>query len=388
MSELPRGTVTFVLTDIEGSTRLFQSLGHRYQGVLEEHRTLLREAFERHGGVVVSCEGDAFLVAFASANDAVVACLAAQQALATHKWPSGATVAVRMGLNTGDATPVADQYVSVALHQAARVCAAAHGGQVLLAEATARVADGALPPEVWLEDLGAHRLRDFDRPVRLFQAQHGDFPRRFPMPRVPADIADHLPTQRSSFVGRTADLAEVQVLVSQSRLLNVVGTGGVGKTRFAIELARDVAPDHPDGVWMVQLAPIEAGDLVPDAVARAVGVGDVRGRSPREVLVSRLAASRTLILLDNCEHLLDATAGLASDLVDACPGLTLLATSREPLNITGEVVWRLQPPRRPARLRRRPPLRRAVCGAASPHPERLRIHRRHVCPPRRHPARH
>lgn len=342
-AQLPAGVVTFVMTDIEGSTRLFRELGDGYVALLAEHQALLRDAFGGRRGVEVETEGDALFVAFADAADAVAACLEGQRALAAHRWPRGGEVRVRMGAHTGEATPVGHGYVALAVHQAARVCAAAHGGQVLLSEATATAAGGRLPAGATLASLGSFQLRGFPTPERLFQLRHRDLREEFPPLRALGVVAHNLPFVRASFVGRAEERSALASLLSTTGVVTVVGPPGVGKTRLAVQVAFDVMDAYPDGAWLAELAPLADPALLPRALASVLGVDEKPARSIDAVLVEVLAPKAALLLLDNCEHLLDAAARLAERLSQHCPHLVILATSREPLDIEGEAVLRLGP---------------------------------------------
>ncbi|HEX2178866.1 MAG TPA: hypothetical protein VHL54_04995 [Actinomycetota bacterium] len=340
---LPSGLVTFVMTDIEGSTRLFGQLGETYPRLLAEHRKLLRDAFGAHQGVEVDTEGDSLFVAFADAAAAVAGCFEGQRALAAHPWPPGGEVRVRMGLHTGFAEPAGGNYVALAVHQVARICAAAHGDQIVLSEATARATEGRLPPQASLAPLGFFQLRGFTTPERLFQLRHPELRENFPPLRALGVVTHNLPTLRASFVGREHERSAIAALLSTTGVVTLVGAAGVGKSRLAVQVAFDVAGDFPDGAWLVELAALTDPGLVPRAVAAAVKVAEQPGRDIEEVLVEGLASKVLLLLLDNCEHLLDAVAGLAERLSQRCPRLVVLATSREPLDIDAEVVWRVGP---------------------------------------------
>ena len=340
---LPAGTVTFLMSDIEGSTRLFHLLCRDYVPLLAEHRRLLRDDFARHAGHEVETEGDALLVAFADAADAVAAALDGQRALAAHDWPAGGDVRVRIGLHTGEATPEGGGYVSLAVHQAARICAGAHGGQILMSEATATAAGGRLPTGATVASLGSFQLRGFPAPERLIQLVHPDLPSGFPPPRALGVVAHNLPFLRAALVGRETERAALAGLLGSTGLLTVVGPGGVGKTRLAVQVGFDVMDDYDDGAWLVELAPLTDGGLVPGAVAAVVGVAEQPGRGIEDLLVESLAPRSMLLVLDNCEHLLEAVAALVERLSRHCPHLSVLVTSREPLDIDGEAVWRLSP---------------------------------------------
>ena len=311
MRDLPSGTVTFLFTDIEGSTRLLQELGGAYASVLDEHRRALREAFAGHSGVEVDTQGDAFFYAFARASEGLAAAQDGQRALA------GGPVRVRMGVHTGEPVVTAEGYVGADVHAAARIAACAHGGQIVVSARTREFA-GA---ELVLTDLGDHRLKDFDRPVRLFQLGEGTFP---PLRTL---HATNLPKPASSFVGRGPALAEASAVLAGARLVTVTGPGGCGKTRFAIELAGGSLDQYPDGVWWVPLASVQDARLVIPTADQASGSGGE--------LIRAASMRRMLVVLDNLEHLMEA-AGELAELMRSCPNLTLLVTSRELLRIDGE----------------------------------------------------
>jgi predicted ATPase/class 3 adenylate cyclase len=323
--ELPRGTVTFLFTDIEGSTRLLHALGPgAYAEALAEHRRALREAFAAHGGVEVDTQGDAFFVAFPTAQGAAQAALAGQQALASGP------LAVRMGLHTGTPTLAGEGYVGTDVHRGARVAALAHGGQVLCSPATAALLDGQA-----LRDLGLHRLKDFPGATRLYGLGEGDFP---PL-RTPGSV--DLPTPATRFLGRKRELFEAVSLVYERdpRVLTVIGPGGTGKTRFAIELCRLLAEEADGGTLFCPLAPLREAALVPAAVAERLGAA-----APEpEAIAARVGDKRTHLLLDNLEQLLPEAARPLAELAAAAPALRLLVTSREPLRIQGEVELDLPP---------------------------------------------
>jgi predicted ATPase/class 3 adenylate cyclase/DNA-binding CsgD family transcriptional regulator len=350
---LPGGSVTFVFTDIEGSTRLLKALRHQYGQLLAEHRDLVRAAIAAHGGHEVDTQGDAFFAAFAGAKQAVLCALAVQRALAAHEWPAGARVRVRMGIHTGQAVPAGSGYTGLAVHRAARICAVAGGGQVLISQATQAIIEDEEEGEglgFALADVGEYRLKDLDRPVRLFAlAADGLDPparpakgRRVPAP--PRELAVHgWPAALTSFVGRAAQVDEVAGLLQERRLVTVTGPGGMGKTRLAGEVARRVADRFADGVWLVELAPVQDPALVPAAVAAALGAAELAGEPVADSLAGVLAGWQLLLVLDNCEHVIDAAAKLCGKLLAACDDMRILATSREPLAVAGEARYRLPP---------------------------------------------
>ncbi len=342
MPGLPTGTVTFLFTDIEGATTLLQHLGdQRYAQVLAEHQRLLRDAFAKGNGQEIDTQGDAFLVVFPRARDAVSTAVAAQQALQKHPWPDGASLQVRMGLHTGEPISNTDRYVGLDVHRAARIGAAGHGGQILLSEAVRGLAVRDLPPEVSLRDLGSHWLKDLQEPEHIFQVVHPDLPSGFPRLKSLDALPNNLPRQLTSFIGREKEIAEVKRLLSITCLLTIIGAGGAGKTRLAVQVAADVAEQYPDGVWLVELASLSDPALVPAAVAAAVGIRDQAGRGLPLVLSEYLQSRHVLLVVDNCEHLIKACASLVDTLVRSCPHIRVLATSREALSITGETAWRV-----------------------------------------------
>ncbi len=342
MAVLPTGTVTFLFTDIEGSTALLQRLGdRRYAEVLGEHQRLLRDAFANGNGHEVDTQGDAFLVAFPRARDALGAAVAAQQALMKHAWPDGASLRVRMGLHTGEPVSGTGGYVGLDVHRAARICSAGHGGQILLSHAVEVLAARDLPPGVSLRDLGAHRLKDLRESERLFQVVHPDLRADFPFLKSLDARPNNLPIQLTSFIGREREIAEVKRLLDAARLVTLTGSGGAGKTRLALQVAADVVEGHQDGMWLAELAPIADPALVPKIVASALSIPEQPNRSMIETLIDALRPKTLLIILDNCEHLLAACADLAAALLRACSQVRILATSREGLGVPGETIWRV-----------------------------------------------
>jgi predicted ATPase len=292
-------------------------------------------------GVEVDSEGDGLFFAFAGAQPALSACIAGQRALLTEPWPSGVTVRVRMGLHTGEATPVNGQYVSLAVHQAARVASAAHGGQILVSDATAAAVTGALPVASSVQQLGTYRLKDFDTPVMLLQVCHPDLPGEFAPPRVsPAEVRN-VPASLSSFVGREREIEEAEELLAAGRLVTLTGAGGCGKTRLALEVAVRKLEFFADGAWFVDLAPLSDPQLVGQTVVHALGVQGEPGRSALDTLEGYVAQRELLIVLDNCEHVINGCAVVTEHLLRAGPGVRVLATSRETLGLPGERIWRV-----------------------------------------------
>jgi predicted ATPase/class 3 adenylate cyclase len=337
---LPTGTITFLFTDIEGSTRILQGLGDRYREVLETHDRLIREAVAQAGGTEVRTEGDAFFVVFPTALAAVEAVGAAQRALARQAWPEGFEVRVRMGLHTGEGVPGGGDYIGLDVHRAARVAAAAHGGQVVLSQATAALVEGRLPAGAHLRDLGRHRLKDLAQAEHLHQLVIDGVPADFPPLRTLDAGLHRLPLQLTSFVGREREVKEVTALLAASRLLTLTGPGGTGKTRLALQVAADSAAAYEDGVLFVPLEPIRDPSLVPATLASVLGLPP----SPVETnqrLIEYLADKQMLLILDNLEQALGAAGMIASWL--QAPGVSLLATSRAPLRVTGEREYAVPP---------------------------------------------
>jgi predicted ATPase/class 3 adenylate cyclase/DNA-binding CsgD family transcriptional regulator len=350
---LPGGAVTFVLTDIEGSTRLVKALRDRYAQVLAGHRRLVRAAIAAHDGHEVDTQGDAFFAAFAGARQAVLCALAIHRGLVAHAWPGGARVRVRIGVHTGQATPAGGGYTGMAVHRAARICAVAAGGQVLVSQPTRDLIEDEEEEGAGLGfaliDAGEVQLKDLDRPVRLFQlAAAGLDPGPVRAERLDAggSAAGGLhgfPAVLTSFIGRAGPGREVAGLLEEHRLVTVTGPGGSGKTRLAAEVARRVAGRFADGAWLVELAQVQDPAQVAAVVAVALGVREQPGMPVAEAVARVLARRQLLVVLDNCEHVLGAAAELCAGLLAACDDLTVLATSREPLAVAGEARYRLAP---------------------------------------------
>jgi predicted ATPase/class 3 adenylate cyclase len=337
-------TLTFLFTDIEGSTALLGRLGEDlYAQVLAGHHALIRSALAAHGGREVDTQGDAFFAVFSSPRACVVAVLEMQQAMEMHAWPAGERVRVRMGIHCGEAARTAAGLVGLEVHRAARVAAVGHGGQVLVSEAAAALVRDGLPPGAALTDLGSHRLKDLGRPERIFQLQGAGLPAQFPPLRSLGNLAlpNNLPAQLSTFIGRDREICEVRALVESSRLVTLTGAGGCGKTRLGVQVAAELLDGSGDGVWLVELAAVTDEDAVAAAVSEALRLAAQPGRPVLEALLDALALQDVLIVLDNCEHLIGGCAKTAELIVRRCPRVRLLATSREPLGIGGETIYRV-----------------------------------------------
>ena len=342
---LPTGTVTFLFTDIEGSTDLLQRVGDQAYGrVLEQHHRLMREAFERVGGHELGTQGDAFFVAFSDAGAAVAAAVAAQRAIAGHAWPEGTVVRVRMGLHTGDPTLGPGGYVGIDVHRAARICSVGYGQQILLSERTRTMAGHSVANGLNVKDLGEHRLKDLARPEHIFQVVIQGLPDTFPpLKSLDARITNLPSLELTSFIGRDQEMGQVKRLLTTSHLVTLLGPGGTGKTRLSLQVAADLIEQFPQGVWLTELAPLSDPSLATQAVATVLGVREMPGRPLIETLCDYLRTRHALIVLDNCEHLIDASAHLVSALLRASPKLKVLATSREPLGTAGEATYRVPP---------------------------------------------
>ena len=337
-------TLTFLFTDIEGSTALLGRLGDDvYAQVLAGHHALIRSALAAHDGREVDTQGDAFFAVFSSPRGCVAAVLEMQQAIAAHAWPGGEQVRVRMGIHCGEAAQTATGLVGLEVHRAARVAAVAYGGQVLVSEAAAVLVRDGLPPGAALADLGVHRLKDLGRPERIFQLTAAGLPAGFPPLRSLGNPAlpNNLPAQLSAFIGREREVAEVRALVESARLVTLTGAGGCGKTRLGLQVAAELLDGSGDGVWLAELAAVTDEDAVPAAISQALRLAAQPGRPALEALLDALAPQDVLIVLDNCEHLIGGCAKTAEAIVRRCPRVHLLATSREPLGIGGETIYRV-----------------------------------------------
>jgi len=346
MAELPTGTVTFLFTDIEGSTQLLRELGDGYASVWKQHQLIIREALAAAGGAEVGTEGDSFFAAFSSAPGAVRAAVAAQRGLAAHAWPPGHSVRVRMGLHTGDGVLSGSDYVGMDVHRAARIASAAHGGQLIVSEATRALIEHSLPAGARLRDLGKHRLKDILQPEHLYDLIIDGLPAEFPPPRTLEARPNNLPLQLTSFVGREDQIGEIRELLSRVRLLTLTGPGGTGKTRLALQVAAETVRDYTDGAFFVDLSPVTDPGLVPAVIARALGVAEVAGVPILETLKAHLQHKELLLVVDNFEQLV-AAGGVVEELVSTAPRLKVLITSRVVLALRGEheyVVPPLEPP--------------------------------------------
>jgi predicted ATPase/class 3 adenylate cyclase len=337
-------TFTFLFTDIEGSTALLRRLRESlYAQVLAGYRSVIRSGLAAHGGREVDTQGDGLFAVFSSPSACLVAVTEMQADLEAHAWADGERVRVRMGIHTGEASESATGLVGLDVHRAARVAAVGYGGQVLLSETAATMVRDSLPAQAALRDLGVHRLKDLGRPEHIFQLEAPGLQADFPPLRSlghPA-LRNNLPAQLATFIGRGKELAEVRALVESSRLVTLTGAGGSGKTRLSLQVAAEMLGGTSDGVWLVELATVTDAEAVPAAIGRTLGVAVQPRRPVLETLLDALALQDILIVLDNCEHLIDACAKTADAILRRCPRVHLIATSREPLGIGGEALYRV-----------------------------------------------
>jgi len=349
---LPSGTVTLVFTDIEKSTRILQVLGDQYEGVLMEHQDLVRAALARHHGHEVGTAGDSFFLAFAGARDAVAFAVEVQRTILSHPWPERTPLRIRIGMHTGTPALVHDQYVGLDVHRAARISSAGHGGQIILSDATHARAGGDLPDGVTLRDLGLHRLKDLQAWEHIYQVLHPDLSAVFPPLQSLDTLPNNLPRKLTSFIGREREIREVKRAVVESTLFTIVGIGGAGKTRLALQVAADLLAQCLHGAWVVELAPVSDPKQIPQAVAAALGIREYPGLTLRDSLMEYLAGRELLLVMDNCEHLIAGVVEFVEAVIAAAPRVRILCTSREPLGIPGERVWRIPPLALPAAGRR------------------------------------
>jgi predicted ATPase/class 3 adenylate cyclase/DNA-binding CsgD family transcriptional regulator len=335
---LPTGTVTLLLADVEGSTRLWEHRSKEMAAAVARLDAVLGQIVTAHEGVrpVEQGEGDSFVIAFARASDALACAVELQRAPL-------APILLRIGLHTGE-VQLRDvgNYIGPTINRTARIRDLAHGGQTVVSGTTGDLVADRLPDGAWLSDLGTHRLRDLPRPERVMQVCHPDLNNEFPPLRTAKSAgAPSLPAQLTSFVGRNTEMAEIPRLLGQRRLVTLTGCGGVGKTRLAGQLAASMSPEFGDGAWFVDLAPVTDAEAVPVAVARVLGLPDQRTRSTADTVLEHLSTKHAMVVLDNCEHLLDVCAELTTAILDGCPEITVLATSREPIGVAGEAIWRV-----------------------------------------------
>lgn len=340
----PRGTVTFLFTDIEGSTELLKHLRDQYTKVLADHRQILRNVFSKWNGYEVDTQGDAFFYSFPKATEAVAAAIEAQRALQAHSWPEGADVRVRMGLHTGEPRVTEEGYIGIDVHRAARIAHIGHGGQVLLSETTVPLVRSELPQDISLRDLGFHRMKDLSLTEVIHQLLIPDLPADFPPLKSLDAYPNNLPIQPTSLVGRDKDLQTTRELLSRPevRLVTLTGPGGTGKTRLGLQLAAELCDEFHHGVYFVPLTPITDPEIVTSTIAKTIGVQDQGDKSILESLVEFLRTKQMLIFMDNFEHVISAASDV-SHLMETCEGSKFLVASREVLHLRGEFEFPVQP---------------------------------------------
>jgi len=340
VADRPVGTVTFLFTDMEGSTRAWETRPAETATALKLHDQIMSRGVEAHRGAIIleRGEGDSVFAVFERASDAVAAACQIQRQLQMQSWPTEVPMRVRMAIHTGEAGA---DYRGSHVNRAARIRAIAHGEQVLISAVTEGIVRGTLPEKASLLDLGQHRLRDIAHVEHVFQLTHPDLRHEFPPVKSLSNFRQNLPVQLTSFVGRTRERAIVRELIGKHRVVTLCGSGGCGKTRLAIQVGADELENFPDGVRFVDLAPLNDGSLVLETIAESVGVKAEQGVGALEALLRALEGSKTLIILDNCEHVVNACADAVSGLLRAGEQMRLLATSREPLGLRGEMKWRV-----------------------------------------------
>jgi class 3 adenylate cyclase len=336
MHHLPSGTVTFLFTDIEGSTKLAQEYPDAMPALLARHNEIPKQAIQAHSGFVFQVVGDSFCASFQNASDALNAALDAQRSLHHEGW-TPAPVKVRMGIHTGQAElqESGDYQGYLTLSHVQRLMSAAHGGQVLISLATQELIHKELPEGITLQDMGERRLKDVIRTEHIYQLVTADLPSDFPPIKTLDRYLHNLPAQMTSFIGREKELAEVKQVLSAHRLVTLTGSGGAGKSRLSLQVGMDCLHEFPDGVWLVELAPVTDPALVPQTLLSTFHLREDRHRSIQAVLVDYLRGKTLLLVLDNCEHLIEACAQVSEALLQACPKLRILASSREALGING-----------------------------------------------------
>jgi predicted ATPase/class 3 adenylate cyclase/Tfp pilus assembly protein PilF len=344
-NQVPTGTVTIVFTDIAGHTKMWEQVGDEFMPILEVHNSILRKTIAKYNGYEVKTEGDAFMLAFARASDAVLCAVEAQVALANHPWPEERNILVRMGMHTGEPQVSGNDYFGPHVIRANRVSDAGHGGQILISAATRELVMEELPEEVDFVDLGIHRLKDLGRPERIFQVNHPDLPKKdFPPLRTLDIIPNNLPVQLTSFVGREDEIRNIATLLGkeQVRLVTLTGTGGIGKTRLSVQVAADQLELFPDGVWFINIAPLTNIEQVITEIASTLSIHLQPRIDPKEQVIDYLSQRHLLLVLDNFEHLPEAPS-FVNDLLRGAPFLRCLVTSREVLQIPGEQVFAVPP---------------------------------------------
>jgi predicted ATPase/class 3 adenylate cyclase len=334
----PSGAVTFLFTDVEGSTRLWEGHPAEMRVALQAHDEILRRSIEGHGGFVFSTAGDAFAAAFDSPADAITAASGAQRDLHDSAWPEDVSIRVRMGVHTGEAQQRDNDYFGPTLNRAARLMSAAHGGQTVVSSTTR-----SMVSEVAARDLGAHRLKDLSEPEQVWQLIVDGLTTEFPALRTLDAMPTNLPVSLASFIGREDDIEALMGALEKNRLVTMTGVGGVGKTRLSLQVAADASHHYPQGVWFVELAPVRIGDAVPFQFLETLGLDAEPGQSAIETVATAVGDGAVLLVVDNCEHVLDQASAVIAELLAACPNVRVLASSRRALGVAGEQVRAIQP---------------------------------------------
>lgn len=342
MRNPPSGTVTFLFTDIEGSTMLAREHPAVWDAAQKRHHQIMREAIESNNGYVFQVIGDAFCTAFHTAAEALKAALQAQQGLQSEPWGDCA-IRVRMGIHTGEAAANGDEYQGyLTLSLVQRLMSAGHGGQILVSGVTENLLKGNVPNYLILLDLGQHDFKDVPYPVRIFQVVAPGLQTEFPALRTLHVFPNNLPAQLTSFIGREHDIQEIKQAILSHRLVTLTGVGGTGKTRLSLQVAIDLSDQFPNGVWLVELAGLRDPDLIPQTIRTTLGLAEQPGTTLMALLEDYLRNKKILLILDNCEHLIQECTRVTNTLLNRCPSLTILATSREPLGVAGEFIWHVR----------------------------------------------
>ncbi len=345
MPELPTGTVTFLLTDIEGSTKLWEANSDSMRAALARHDALAAEVVLKHQGSLMKSrgEGDSQFIVFSRPSDAVAAACALQRTYSSEPWPEGAAIKVRMAVHTGEADLRDGDYYGTTVNRCARLRAVGWGGQILVSHTTAQLIGGSLGKDMGLTSLGRHGLRDMQGDMsEVFQLAHPDLRPDFPALNSISTCPNNVPQSVTTFIGRDKEIEEVKRLLENTRLLTITGSGGAGKTRLGLQVASELLDDTEwDGIWFVELASLADPSLVPQTAASALSVREEPGRPLIQTLTDYIQPRKILLIMDNCEHLLEACAHFADTLLKSCPKLRILASSREGLGITGETTYRI-----------------------------------------------
>ena len=351
MAGQPEGALTFLLTDLVASTAAWEASPAGMREAMARHDRIVARCLERHHGDDAGRAGDSVLAVFHRVGDAATCALALQRAFDAEPWPTGIRLSTRIALHTGEVRHREGRYEGHALNRCARLLATCHGGQVLISQATEQLLVDELPARAALRDLGLHRLKDLARAEHVFQLVDLDHPKEFPPILSLSPQTTNLPVQLTAFIGREGELKELEEMHRRTRMLTLTGPGGAGKTRLALELASQLVGEAADGVWLVELDPLSDPLLVPQAVASGLGLKEQPGRPMADTLLDHARQRHLLLVLDNCEHLVEPTARLAAQLLKGCEGVSVLATSREPLRVPGELTWRVPPLTRDEALR-------------------------------------